>query len=379
MPVARGSRWTLVFLIVGSVVLAFGVMPLVYGLLGFHGHWDRVVKAPVPGHILFNASANLVVMLSAIAGAGRLDRRLAAVFTRTLVTHGALAFVILVTRQWYSIPILLTGVLASSVLGSIFALIRQRNAILRIGVIGPAHAIMRDPDLSCSQIEQPSDPVGRFDLIVITEAEELPAVWLPTLARALLAAKPVRHVSEFLEEAHGSVALEHFDLDHLPEGGLTSYRTRKRLLDLVCVVLMLPIAVPLVALAAFGIRLTMGAPVLFIQPRVGLGGRVFRMIKLRTMRVAPAGAAPSATGENDPRITSLGRWLRRFRIDEMPQLWNVVAGDMSFIGPRPEWTVLRRGSAPRSPPTISGIWSGPGSPAGLRSGSAPPPISAKPG
>ncbi len=340
MPDAPGSRWTIALLIMGSVALAFGAMPLVYGFVAFHGHWEKVVKPPVPGHIAFNAAANAVVMLSAIFAAGRLDRKLAAVFTRTLVTHGAVAFIILVTRQWYSIPILLTGVLSSSLLGSIFALIRQRNVIPRIGVIGPPHDIMRDPGLACTLIEDPLGSIRRFDLIVITSPDEPAAAWLPTVARALLAAKPVRHVSEFLEEAHGSVALEHFDLDHLPEGGLTSYRTRKRLLDLVCVALILPVALPLLVLAGLGIRLSMGSPVLFIQPRVGLGGKVFSMLKLRTMRLATPGAAVVATGDHDPRITPLGRWLRRFRIDEIPQLWNVVIGDMSFIGPRPEWTVL---------------------------------------
>jgi len=80
----------------------------------------------------------------------------------------------------------------------------------------------------------------------------------------------------------------------LPAGGLTSYRTRKRLLDLVCVAAAAPLAIPLLAIASVGILTTMGRPVLFVQSRVGLGGKVFRMIKLRTMQAAPNGGGQSS-------------------------------------------------------------------------------------
>jgi lipopolysaccharide/colanic/teichoic acid biosynthesis glycosyltransferase len=334
------SPWAGPLLLLTVFLVAFAIMPAVYALMAFHGNWTRALRAPAPGHILFIAAANAVVMVSAVSVQGRLDRRLAGVIGRTLVVHGAVAFVILVTRQWYSLPILMTGLVASAVLGGGVAMIRQRAAPQRIGVIGPPHPVMRVPAVECTPIEDPAEPIGRFELILITEAGDLPAIWLPTLARALLAGKRIRHVSELLEEITGAVALEHFDVDQLPPGGFSSYRTRKRLFDLVCVTAALPLAVPVVMLACLGILLTMGRPVLFFQTRVGLGGRSFRMVKLRTMHAAQAAGAGQATTVGDPRVTAFGRWLRRFRIDEIPQLWNVVAGDMSFIGPRPEWSIL---------------------------------------
>ncbi|HYY04180.1 MAG TPA: sugar transferase [Gaiellaceae bacterium] len=93
---------------------------------------------------------------------------------------------------------------------------------------------------------------------------------------------------------------------------------------------------PVLAAAALAIKLDDGGPVFYRQRRVGLHGREFELLKLRTMEVgAEARGAGFAVNEGDPRITRVGRLLRRLSIDELPQLWNVVRGDMSMIGPRP--------------------------------------------
>jgi lipopolysaccharide/colanic/teichoic acid biosynthesis glycosyltransferase len=93
---------------------------------------------------------------------------------------------------------------------------------------------------------------------------------------------------------------------------------------------------PLLATAAAAIKLDDGGPVFYRQRRVGLHGREFELLKLRTMEVgAEARGAGFAVDEGDPRITRVGRVLRKLSLDELPQLWNVVRGDMSVIGPRP--------------------------------------------
>jgi lipopolysaccharide/colanic/teichoic acid biosynthesis glycosyltransferase len=98
----------------------------------------------------------------------------------------------------------------------------------------------------------------------------------------------------------------------------------------------LALASPVLALAALAIKLEDGAPVLYRQRRVGYRGEDFDLLKLRTMVVgAEKLGAGWAVNEGDPRITKVGRVLRRLSLDELPQLWNVVRGDMSLIGPRP--------------------------------------------
>jgi len=111
----------------------------------------------------------------------------------------------------------------------------------------------------------------------------------------------------------------------------------KRLFDLLLAAVLLVLAFPLLLLVAAAIRLTSRGPVLYRQRRVGKDGRPFTMVKFRTMQVgAERATGPVLAAENDPRVTWLGRYLRAARVDELPQLWNVLRGDMSFVGPRPE-------------------------------------------
>jgi lipopolysaccharide/colanic/teichoic acid biosynthesis glycosyltransferase len=98
----------------------------------------------------------------------------------------------------------------------------------------------------------------------------------------------------------------------------------------------LALASPFLAASALAIKLEGGGPVLYRQERVGLAGRPFELLKLRTMvQGAETQGAGWAVNKGDPRITRVGRLLRRLSLDELPQLWNVVRGDMSLIGPRP--------------------------------------------
>ncbi len=114
-------------------------------------------------------------------------------------------------------------------------------------------------------------------------------------------------------------------------------RVLKRAMDVVFSAAALPLVLPLTALIALLVRLDSPGPILFVQERIGQDGRRFKLYKFRTMRIdAERESGPVWTKEDDPRRTRLGAFLRRNNLDELPQLWNVLAGDMSLVGPRPE-------------------------------------------
>jgi lipopolysaccharide/colanic/teichoic acid biosynthesis glycosyltransferase len=109
--------------------------------------------------------------------------------------------------------------------------------------------------------------------------------------------------------------------------------TLKRALDVVGALGLAVATAPLLALAALAVRVTMGSPVLYRQVRAGRHGRLFTLLKLRTMR--PTAAGEDALASDGARLTALGRLLRASSLDELPQLWNVLRGDMALVGPRP--------------------------------------------
>jgi lipopolysaccharide/colanic/teichoic acid biosynthesis glycosyltransferase len=110
----------------------------------------------------------------------------------------------------------------------------------------------------------------------------------------------------------------------------------KRCFDLAVATLALTLLSPLLAALAVLVRATSPGPVLYRSERVGRGGSTFRMVKLRTMVADADRRGPLVTAGDDPRITPLGRVLRHTKLDELPTLWNVIRGDMSLVGPRPE-------------------------------------------
>jgi lipopolysaccharide/colanic/teichoic acid biosynthesis glycosyltransferase len=124
-------------------------------------------------------------------------------------------------------------------------------------------------------------------------------------------------------------------LDDVPTS--FAYAAVKRGLDLLGALTLAVFALPITIASMILIRLESPGWPLILQPRIGLRGKLFRMCKLRTMRELEPGTE-GATEDSQARITRLGRWLRRSRFDELPQLWNVIRGEMSLIGPRPEWT-----------------------------------------
>jgi len=149
------------------------------------------------------------------------------------------------------------------------------------------------------------------------------------------------HLASVYEEYTGKIALENLRPSwFIFSSGFRksrALRAVKRTLDVTVAAAGLVLALPLLLVIAALVRLTSRGPVLYHQRRVGQHGRVFTIHKIRSMRIdAEAESGPVWARAGDGRTTRIGRWLRRARLDELPQLWNVLRGDMSLVGPRPE-------------------------------------------
>ena len=111
----------------------------------------------------------------------------------------------------------------------------------------------------------------------------------------------------------------------------------KRAIDIIVSIIAIIVLLPLYALVACIIKTTSPGPAFYLQERIGLHNKPFKIIKFRSMiQNAEASGRPQLSSDNDPRITPFGRFMRKYRIDELPQFWNVLKGDMSIVGPRPE-------------------------------------------
>lgn len=209
-------------------------------------------------------------------------------------------------------------------------------------------------------IDSPGDADSILGVPIVGTAEELPALIEEHDVDEVIIAIPEKGHREVVRVIsyceRGRVSIKVFpdifqfvtseagidDLGGLPLLSVRSFALRgymlivKRLMDVVGAVLGLVVFSPLMMLVAIAVKLESPGPVFFVQERMGLDGRPFKMIKFRSMRSDAERAGPGWTVDDDPRQTRLGRLLRRIDIDELPNLINVLLGEMSLVGPRPE-------------------------------------------
>jgi sugar transferase (PEP-CTERM system associated) len=179
------------------------------------------------------------------------------------------------------------------------------------------------------------------EIVVVALDEKRGLMPLDELLRCRMMGVPVMSGEAFLESVSGRILADRVAASWLVfSPGFSTTKVRrftKRAFDLAVSLVGLALAAPLMALAALAVRFSSAGPVIYRQQRVGQHGQVFTIYKFRTMIAnAEESSGPVWAAEDDRRITRLGRWLRRSRLDELPQLWNVLTGDMSFVGPRPE-------------------------------------------
>lgn len=219
----------------------------------------------------------------------------------------------------------------------------QRQQRLRIGIVpfGKISSLFSITDVDWVRLTDRSDSPGRLDVIVADLRADIPDDWERFLTDKAIGGTMVMHVKQMEESLTGRVAIEHLSENTL--GSLIPgivYAKIKRAGDLMLALIAAPLLAPFLLAIALLIRLDSKGPVIFKQQRMGFRGRPFLMYKFRTMRhesSSPVDAREAAiTHDDDDRVTRLGRILRQYRIDELPQIINILRGEMSWIGPRPE-------------------------------------------
>jgi lipopolysaccharide/colanic/teichoic acid biosynthesis glycosyltransferase len=240
---------------------------------------------------------------------------------------------------------LLVGYLASVGVTFLLGYFNQRAEPKRMYYVpaGKTGIVGDTPDVDWIRLVEPIVPNDPNASIVVDLRSDHSPEWERMLAQAALAGIPVYHTKQLRESLTGRVQIEHLSENSfgslLPGLG---YRGIKRTLDIVASIVLLPILILPLIVVALMVRASSPGPILFRQRRMGYRGIPFDMIKFRTMveQVATTGDAAARhsaiTRDADDRITKIGRFLRRSRIDELPQIVNILRGEMSWIGPRPE-------------------------------------------
>ncbi|WNO53784.1 exopolysaccharide biosynthesis polyprenyl glycosylphosphotransferase [Stakelama saccharophila] len=266
-----------------------------------------------------------------------------------LASYGTAIAAILILRLNYSIFVLILSLVMTVLAQGCFLLARDR-LIPKVKYFivegGRTADIVLPSAIEVLRPDKPAIPEDPNVAIVADLHYDHSAQWLRVFAQAALRGVPVYHVTEVIETITGRVQIDHLSENHF--GSLLvigAYSAAKRIVDIIVAVVLLLLLAPLFFVVACSIRLQSKGPVFFRQMRVGFRGKIFEVIKFRTMYTQDASAddrATAMTSQDDDRITAVGHFLRRSRIDELPQLINVLRGEMSLIGPRPEALALSR-------------------------------------
>jgi sugar transferase (PEP-CTERM system associated) len=237
-----------------------------------------------------------------------------------------------------------TGPLATSLTRQVAArpdLHLQVTGLVSVNGVGPGVATAGAPYLGqLAKLKEIADR-AKPDRVVIALEERRQYLPMETLLRLRLQGVRVEYANTLYEKLTGRVPIDSIQPSGLVFSDVFHKSARsffyRRVLGVTFALLGLALLSPLLVFIAIAIRLDSPGPVLYRQARVGLDGRVFEVLKFRSMRTnAESETGPVWARMNDPRVTRVGRLMRKFRLDELPQLINIVRGDMNFVGPRPE-------------------------------------------
>jgi lipopolysaccharide/colanic/teichoic acid biosynthesis glycosyltransferase len=334
---APGSAKFILFGILGAIVAI--INPMVLVLLG-------VGMSPQDCNVALNgALATLAAITFSFFVIRRLLRfpllRTYGYIAMTFVTNfSIMAIGLRFFRIDFSSPQFFLGMVMITVMVELFFYAHRQWVPSHIAVVPGASNVAKLPELLVSTVKftmLPSVPGLDVDYngVIADLSSDLEPKWERFLAVSALRGIPVYDVKQFNESITGRVAV-----DHLRENTLGAvvpsliYPQFKRGLDFLLAVFLLPVIALILGVCAVAIKLETPGPVFYRQTRAGFGGRPFTIFKLRTMTHNHGGG--DYTLKDDQRVTRIGRFLRHYRIDELPQIINILRGEMSWIGPRPE-------------------------------------------
>lgn len=266
------------------------------------------------------------------------------------LSYAILLLAFILGRIEYSRILLTSTFLIDIVLFLLLYSSLSRSLKLQVGLIpgGNFSSLFEAEGVNWTILDSPETDFDGLDAIAVDLRSDLSDNWERRLAQAALQNLPVYHSKHLMESLTGKVELEHLSENSFGTlSPLHAYMSVKQVIDWVAAILALLLLSPLLVLIAIIIRLDSPGPALFRQLRIGYQGKPFQVYKFRTMTVVQAdhGDNPlesAKTKSADQRITRPGGFLRRSRLDELPQLLNIVRGEMSWIGPRPEAEILSR-------------------------------------
>lgn len=265
----------------------------------------------------------------------------------TVLGFSLVIVLILIGHLQYSRMLLFLGFLATLCWYLLMSFIRSRLHRTSLAVVpeGNSHDLLSISEVEWLEIEPTATipDLQGVDGIVVDFSSDLSKPWIDLLVSCASFGVPIYDSSKLRELLTGQVAL-----DHIRDIGLDTllpnrtYIVIKTIIDWILAITFAPVFIAVLFVCGIAIRLDSKGPVLFVQPRMGYRGKVFPCYKLRTMQDNAEAFGPSYTIHGDKRVTRVGRVLRTFRLDELPQFFNVLRGEMSWIGPRPEAIALAK-------------------------------------
>lgn len=278
-------------------------------------------------------SASTLYAISSAPG----NRTAFSILPGLVVWYGLLMGLVIFFALPYSRPYLIIGI-STSIITSYLDFLKSIRQQIRLAYIpvGEAVSLASIPDIDWVKMDKINHLPPEIDGIVADlHARELSGEWQRFLAQCVLLDIPVLNLHQVEESLTGRIKIHHMYENNF--GSLMPskpYIHFKQFVDSLVSLLMLPLVLPVLALAAIAIKLDDGGSIFYSQQRVGYRGRLFNIYKLRTMK---ENAPTDTTASGDSRITRIGHFLRKTRIDELPQLLNVLKCEMSLIGPRAEY------------------------------------------